>query len=166
MNKKWLWLVAFIVVLLASFWFFWLRHYQDRQKFERIEETVAELTQRIQDKFSVAIVEERKFCQRESRKFESGPLNCYSSRVIDPGSNSVDGVYDHFGSQSDVMEKTIFDRRFDLSSTSGTCFISDNPPNILFPSRYLSAPYAGDSNTLIYFECSDRATKSHYEFIE
>lgn len=147
-NKRALILVIIAAVLLGA-WFFWFRHYQDRQKFEQIEVSMNELSQRIEDEFGISVSETTRYCSRESRKFEQGPLNCYISIKFNDSNITKSNLMNYVLEQSDLTMDTSGNSRFGLIVNEANCFINSDV-----------------SDMATNLSCSKRATKSHYDFIE
>lgn len=150
MNKKWLWIVLGVAVLLFSTWFFWYRHYQDRQKFEQIEATVSKLSETIAATFSSEIVASNASCYRASRKFEAEPLYCQietSFRSVEE--LSVSELESFVTSQPDIEDGAGVGR-FRLLSSDATCVITESE----------------NDNSNIKMSCLSEATRPHYELTE
>jgi len=154
MNKKWLWLGLGLLVVFFLTWYFWFRHYQDKQKFERIEVATEELANRVANKFGAEIEETRKYCSREARKFELEPLNCHIAKIFSANTSPAEKeVISFVADQKDLIEPTSISYIFKLTNEGAFCDI-----NNANDSRVVSENFN--------IECSKRATASHYELIE
>ncbi|HEX9594835.1 MAG TPA: hypothetical protein VF996_01785 [Candidatus Saccharimonadales bacterium] len=150
MNKKWLWIVLGVAVLLFSTWFFWYRHYQDRQKFERIEITVNELSESIASTFNSEIVASGASCYRASRKFEAEPLYCQTKTSFRSVEElSVSELESFVISQPDIEDGAGVGR-FRLLISGATCVITKSETD----------------NSNINMTCLSEATRPHYELAE
>lgn len=159
-------IILIVIVVLVGVWFFWFRHYLDKQKFERLEMTMSQITTLLHSEFDLDVIESREYCSREGRKFEAGPLNCHISQVypVKDVDLSEEGIVNFILAQPGLARTTSFSEIFELIEVDSSCYVSINSRSNTYP-RLSISPIDTESN-YIEIECSSRASTSHFQFVE
>jgi hypothetical protein len=170
MSRKY-WIILVVLVALWGSWYFVARHQIDKQKFEKIEEAVATLTQSIAEEFDLEILPTKNYCRISEGKYSDGPLYCYVSAILvrdqlNDKDSSVINYTDSDDLTGSILRKDNSTLAFQFKNIpEASCRLSslENSEIAMFATEKPFNYEVWGAHWAL--QCLDNATRAHYELL-
>ena len=145
-------------------------NYIEQRKFDRIEATVVELTDRINNEFGTKTVEMQNYCRHNREVYSKGPLACSVNSIIAVEDNLGPSLFNFLRQQKDMVHdaqpylEDLNSGVVEISPYSIGCPVGNELLGKIYPPAH-NSKYPMDQMT-VTIGCGDLVRTAHYPVLD